>query len=326
MIVEKIIQTVVHLTDPALLYSNNMDAVILDNLKQRFEGYCYRSCLILEVLEIQERGYFIFSRQRQDASASCCVRFKVKGIVIKKHEMLHNCVVNKVHKDGHIICRNKHAAIIIKASESLQTIKEGQTIVVFASGAVKYKISKPVISVNAIPFVPIFRDTVVFNIKLQSTPLIKKLITDMKREIETNETIDSSVHSFFNDLIYPYKSKKKLTNILKIGSIISLEKVSEMKEGTNIFISQPDCLSKDTPAAILFKSPETKNILGTEDIQRTGDGISVKESCETVLGYMIYLHIEHLISIRNLCATYNTMDEITKNNNLWDIYKKHRRD
>ena len=103
MIIVKTIQTKVHIDDSELLYSGDINSVVIDNLKQRFEGYCYMSCLVLEVLDILQRSNFVFSKQRQDGSATCNVCFKVKGIVIKKNELIHDCVVKKIDKDVHKI-------------------------------------------------------------------------------------------------------------------------------------------------------------------------------------------------------------------------------
>lgn len=325
MIIEKTIQTKVHLVDPLLLYSADINAVVMDNLKQRFEGYCYASCLILEIVEIQERSRFKFSKERQDASASCCVRFKVRGLIIKNHEMLHNCVVKKVHKEGHIICKNKHAAVYIKASKTLQTIKEGQTIVALA-GPVKYKLFKPAISVNALPFIPMFRDMVVYNVTVKTKEsIITNVLNRMAQEQKANEGLDKDVKMFFTDLLYPYQSKKTLTEKLQNGTITTLEKIASMKEGTQLFISQPDFLPQDTPSVIVYKQLKTDDVLGLKDIQSINGGMVVLEKYETILGWMIHTHIEYLISIRNLCTTYNTMDDVKKNNNLWDIYKRYRR-
>lgn len=323
MIIIKTIQTKVHLDDSVLLYSGDIDSVIMDNLKQRFEGYCFMSCLILEILEIQQRSNFIFSRQRQDGSASCNVRVKVKGIVIKKHEMLHDCVVKKIDKDGHIICKNEHSAIYIRASKALQTIKQDQTIVALA-GLVRYKIFKPSISVNALPFIPINDSTeVIYNVVVENkTGVVKKILKRLEDEIDENKLLPEDVYTFFIDLIYPYQSKKRFTSskslTMTFQSIVNAE-------GKKLTISQPDWLPRDKPMVIVQKNVKSEDVLGTEDLQATKDGIIITESYEGVVGHMIHKYMEHIITIRKLCKSYNTMDLVNKNSNLWDIYKRHRK-
>jgi hypothetical protein len=324
MIITKMIQTKVHIDDPMVLYTRDIESVIMDILKQRLEGYCYMSCCIIEVVEIQQRSNFTFSKQRQDGSASCNVRIKVRGIVIKKHEMLHDCVVKKIDKDGHIICKNKHAAVYIRASDALQTIKQGQTIVALA-GQVKYSLFKSAISVNALPFIPIVDDKsdVIYKIVVENTTgIIQKMLAKLKKEIEDNNTLDSEIYSFFTDLIYPYKSKKKYKD--SVAQTKTLESVANAPDGTKLILSQPDWLPLDKPNILVYENLETDDILNNNELQAVNNGIVITENYEGVVGYMIHKYIEHILTIRQLCTSYNTMKLVNENNNIWDIYKRNR--
>jgi hypothetical protein len=324
MIITKNIQTKVHIDDSSLLYSGDIDAVVMDNLKQRFEGVCYMSCLVLEVVEIQQRSNFVFSKQKQDGSASCNVRMTVRGIVIKKHEMLHECVVKKIDKDGHIICKNKYSAVYIRASNALQTIKEGQTIVALA-GLVKYKLFKSAISVNALPFIPIIDPTasVIYIVVVKHTNnIVKKTLVKMEEEIEKNKSLNGEVYAFFINLIYPYNSKKKYNN--NGAATKSLESIANATNGTKLTISQPDWLPYDEPSVLVHNEVEAKDYLDTDELQATDDGIVITENYETVVGYMIHKYLEHMVTIRQLCTTYNTIDIVNENSNIWNIYKRHR--
>ena len=324
MIITKTIQTKVHIDDPILMYSGDIDAVVMDNIKQRFEGYCYMSCLILEVLEILRRSNFVFSKQRNDGSASCNVCIKVSGIVIKKHELLHDCVVKKIDKDGHIICKNKHSAVYIRASKALQTIKQGQTIVAMA-GLASYKLFKPAISINALPFIPIAdksADVIYEVVVSNNTGIVEKMLDKMNNEIKENESLPKDVYKFFMDLLYPYKTKKKFDDVkTSTKPLIQIEKSAV---GTKLNISQPDWLPMDTPVVLVYSKVESDDVLGSDELKSTKDGIIVREEYETIMGYMVHKYIEHMITLRKLCNSYNTMEKVNDNNNIWDIYKNHR--
>jgi hypothetical protein len=325
MIIIKTIQTKVHIDDSVLLYSGDIDAVVMDNLKQRFEGYCYMSCLVLDVLEIQQKSNFVFSRQRHDGSASCNVQFRVRGIVIKKHEMLHDCVVKKIDKDGHIICKNKYSAVYIRASKALQTIKQGQTIVALA-GLVNYKLFKPAISVNALPFIPIIdrSSDVIYTVQVSNTTdIVKKMLVQMEDEIKQNQSLDKDVYAFFLDLLYPYHTKKRYEEDKE--STKTLSHIASSKSGTKLNLSQPDWLPMDKPVVISYDKVKSEDVLGTDEIKATKDGIVVSENYEAIMGYMVHKYIEHMVTIRKLCTTYSTMKLVEENGNVWDIYKRHRR-
>ena len=325
MIITKTIQTKVHIDDSALLYSGDIDAVVMDNLKQRFEGYCYMSCLVLDVLDIQQRSNFMFSRQRHDGSASCNVQFRVRGVVIKKNEMIHDCVVKKIDKDGHIICKNKYSAIYIRASKALQTIKQGQTIVALA-GLVNYKMFKPAISVNALPFIPIIDKSsdIIYTVHVSNpTGIVKKMLTRMEDEIKQNQSLDKEVYAFFLDLFYPYQTKKRYDK--DKASTKTLSHIASSASGTKLNLSQPDWLPMDEPVVLSYEKVESDDVLGTDELKATGDGIVVTENYETIMGYMVHKYIEHMVTIRKLCTTYNTMELVNENSNVWDIYKRHRK-
>lgn len=324
MIITKTIQTKVHIDDSILLYSGDIDSVVMDNLKQRFEGYCYMSCLVLEVLEIQKRSNFVFSRQRHDGSASCNVCMKVSGIVIKKHELLHDCVVKKIDKDGHIICKNEHSAVYIRASKALQTIKQGQTIVALA-GLVKYKMFKPAISVNALPFIPVAdrsADVIYEVIVSNNTNIVQKMLDKMEEEIKKNQSLPKDVYTFFIDLLYPYKTKKKFNDVKSLAK--PLTQLAGSTNGTKLIISQPDWLPMDTPIVLVYSKVDSDNVLGSNDLKSTKEGIIVTEEYENIMGYIVHKYIEHMVTLRKLCTSYDTMEKVNANSNVWDIYKRHR--
>lgn len=323
MIITKIFQTKVHIDDSWLLYSNDIDAVVMDNLKQRFEGKCYMSCLILEILEVQMRSNFIFSKHRQDGSATCSVRVNVRGIAIKKHEILHDCVVKKIDKDGHIICKNQYSAVYIKASKVLQTIKQGQTIIALA-GLVRYKMFESAISVNALPFIPIVDElsTVIYTVVVSNTPLMVGMLESMEVEIKKNESIDKDVYSFFIELLYPYKTKKKFDQNKELAK--SINSIVEDKNGKTITISQPDYIPMDTPLVLIHDKVDAENVLGTDQLQAVDGGILITENYESIMGLIIHKYIEHMLTIRKLCESYSTMELVKSNNNIWEIYRQHR--
>lgn len=333
MILEKVINTKVDITDPILIYSSDINSVIIDKLKQRFEGKCYASCLILEVLEIIKKSNITFSREKQDSSASCSVMFRVKGIILKQNEIIHNCIVQKIHKEGHIICKNNHMAVYIKYSKPLQTIKEGQ-IIPAITGLVRYNLFRPAISVNALPFIPVFKKDVIYELLVDESDEITALIKKSDEEKKLNEKIDKKVLSFFTELLYPYKTTKYLDNHLKSNkksSLVEFKKISSMKKGTTIHISQADYIPYSDSCVILYKEVGLKNILGNREIQKLDNtktqdgGLFLVENYVPIFGKIIYDYIEKLITIRELCTTYNTMEKIKKNNNLWTIYSSNKK-
>ncbi len=143
----------------------------------------------------------------------------------------------------------------------------------------------------------------------------------MECEIKENNNIDDSVYTFFINLLYPYKMKR---NPDKNTAEKSIMQIAELPKDTKVNISQPDWLHMNKPVVLLHNDIKSDNILDTEELKVVNDSFVTTENYETIVGYMAHKYIEHMITVRKLCTTYNTMTLIKENSNLWDIYKNHR--
>ena len=309
------IQTRVVFTNPADIY-NDQKTNVLRVLKNRYENKCYMSCFVVEILEILQLGQLIFSRQKTDGSAVCNVHFRVKCIIIKKNDILHDCKIIKINKHGHILCKNQHAVIYINKHKALQTIREGQIIIAIA-GVIKYKPLTSLVTVSALPFIPIINPTTRYVLDIVPDDDINVLMEQLAKEKKINAELDSKVNTFFTELLFPYADNKRIEQ----HKIISFLDV--VKRTGKIVLSQPDWL----PIGPNLIINEEKNIdlLKTEEIQESKSGdLVITENYRNIMGYFIHKHIEQLLTIRKLCTTYNTMEIVNANTNIWNIYIKNR--
>lgn len=291
MEVAKTIQTSVVLAD-ARMYSPDINAVVLDWLKNKFEGKNYMGCHVKEVTEILERGRLTISAQRQNGTAMCSVRFKVRGIVYNDMQPVHNCVVLHIDKAGHMICKNQHAALFMQASPLIQKIKIGQTIVAIA-GKAQYTILRNEISINALPFVYIKPTVRVYALTKVESPLID----DLLRAIDDHKVIaNPDVYAYFvNMMSLPNKTTKLTTfqNAAKLKTLI---------------VSRPDWVLYNAPLCLLHDRGEE----------------TTTEPYELIMGGMLQAHLDRLELLDQLCATYHSMELIRANANLWDIYTRNK--
>jgi hypothetical protein len=320
MIIEKIFQTVCTFNDHRTLFTGDMEATLLLELNNRFKDVCFMSCLVQEVTRIVRFSNPVICTQRQNASVTCSVTAVLRGVIIKEHEILYNCEVLKIDKNGHIICKNDTCAIYIRASKKLQTIKQGQMIIAEA-GLVRYNPFKSAISVNATPFVPRI-DTLSHTI-YEVTPVkndsIDKLYGDMTTLTTDVKSANPKVYEFFIDLLYPYKNTKELDNDVKLVSIKQIIETSG-----KIIISRPDWLPFEESSMLVHKKLSSENILDTEELQTVEHGLYIKENYLAVMGHILQTRIEFLNTVKCLCDIYKTMDDVKNNNNIWAIYKMHK--
>ena len=309
------IQTRVIFNDPVEMYGN-LETNVIKVLKTRYENKCYNGCFILEIVDILQLGNLIFSRQRTDASAMCDVRFNVRCIIIKKNDILHDCKVIKINKHGHILCKNQHAVVYINKHKALQSIREGQIILAIA-GIIKYKISSNSITVCALPFIPIVNPTTRYVLTVIHSEEINRLMERLAEETKINLELDNKINTFFTELLFPYISHKRID-----GKVVSFADIVTRTKQT-IILSQPDCLP--ISPNLVENGKNNIDILKSAEIQESkNEDLVITENYENIMGYFIHKHIEQLLTIRKLCTTYNTMEIVNENSNLWNIYIRNR--
>ena len=310
------IQTRIVFTNPADIYSNQ-ETVVLHVLKYRYENKCYMSCFIVEIKEILQLGQLIFSRKKTDGSAICNVHFRVKCIIIKKNDILHDCKVIKINKHGHILCKNQHAVIYINKHKALQSIREGQIILAIA-GVIKYKPLTKSVTVCALPFIPIVNPTTQYVLNITASQVIDTLMLQLEEETKNNLYLDRKINTFFTELLFPY-TNNQITESTKVVSFTDVH----TRTGQTMILSQPDWLPI-SPNLIEYKAINI-DPFKTDEIQESKNGdLVITENYENIMGYFIHKHIEKLYTIKKLCTTYNTMEIVNANSNLWNIYTRNR--
>ena len=313
--IEKYIDYKLHITQTNVLYNGGIEGIVMDLLKQKFEGKCYMSCLIIKIADVIQISNLLFYNHSQDGSITCNVNFKVKAIVIKEFDILYNCKVERIDKNGIVICSHKNAAMYMNPNKQLQTIKEGQIIVTRAQ-AIKYNIFKSSISIRALPFIPVLNKDKMFKVKFSKSYTVENMLNTLKEKMIINH--DKEVNDFFVGLLYPFKEKRHMKKY-EVNSLFDINKL----KGT-VIISQPDWLPKEEPAFIVHRETKLANVVNSEQLM-TNDGIIVlEEKFETIACYMIQTYIEYLDTIKNMCDNYKTIEDVKKNNNLWDIYRNNK--
>lgn len=249
MIIQKSLETKLDLTDPSDILDPGIKAVCFKHLKERYVGKCYMSCLILKINKILRHSCRYMSSDLS-GSAWVTVNFEVDGIIYNRGEIITGCHIAKIESDGRIHATSKFAGIQIRQDSSLMNIyKEGQ-VVPFIAKRVKYNPAQSAISVEALPFTPIFPKPVVYEIgkplgdydKERIKYLFERLESMKKETQELDSSEKKKAYSFFQKLLYPFKKnkrfeskefeKKKLTweNVQNVSGYITQPRESKFSD------------------------------------------------------------------------------------------------
>ncbi len=291
MNVEKSINTSITLL-PHEYMAGDVIRTILDKLKEQYEGKCFSGCLIKKILSVDQMGSVIMSTRHQDGTAFCDIRFKAIGFVYSKYDILYNCIVQNIEKNGSIVCKNENAAIKIRGHAALSKISKGDVILARV-GVCKYNINQPRISVNAYPFIPIAQKPMKFTIRPKKSACIAALQKKYNALVRGDKS-DAKCKNYFSILLYP------LTKVPKIKTV-PLESVFDHKIVT---ISQPYWAEGD-----IVIHPEKTN----------------EQDSDNTLKYMFEQKIQREQMLQKLCKFYPTMKDIRANDAMWMIYQKNRK-
>lgn len=302
MIIKKVLETYIDITDPINIFSNNRDKMIIDKLSEKFNGVCYSSCLILKINKIIRRSY-IYMTDTLEGHAQTNVMFEADVIEYKKNEVINGCKVIKKEPNGIVHAKSEYAGIQINMQSNISIFNEGDIIPVIVK-MVRYNVNQKAISVLAMPFIPVQPDIIYYKINGEMSKSeidnINSLIAQIKSE-ETNihnlSSSDKKIYEFFNTLFSTKTTIQSDYTKINIDKILSL--------GSGIIYKPND----------KFDSPD---ILYTKDESKQKDAI-------TELPFIAYssILINYLCNLQNIQSfikQYPTFADISKYKNIWKMY------
>jgi len=218
MLIKKVLETTIDLLDVNDIYTPNVQSMLMRKLKERYNGRCFSSMLITDIVDIVRYSDRKLVDNRLDGAAYIDVEFVAEGIIFVKNEVINGCKATKVSTSGVLVQNAITNGMIIAGSdkrtaEMIRVIRKDQTIPVVVDD-VCYNIYKPQIAMRCLPYVPIPCKTVYYNItELLSdadSAKISKLLDHLADEQKMHQPMQAAKsYEFFKNLVYPYKTVQK---------------------------------------------------------------------------------------------------------------------
>lgn len=320
MKVKKILETRLDIQNTNDIYCADYNSKLVNLLKERYNGRCYKSIYILDILRIVRRNTLICKNKVLDGSLYIDITFEVSGIVYEKGDIIHKCKIIQINNNGTMHAKSEYASLIIKNISGAIVFKEFEEIPVIVN-VVRYGIFDNEISISAIPLVPIIKKSTIFKIIEQHDKGIKNYnelfdFAELQKNIDSVKNIAKSnktVYTFFKDLLYPFKKVKTL----KVGKSLKIELQSllELKNGDLVF-NPISNLDDDTYLILRGSDTDIKKI------ESDYTDISIVEIDKSE--YIIHLLNEYNKNIDQLLEflkVYDTQDKIKEKSHIWSLYK-----
>lgn len=313
-------------------YTSKFNDAMLSKIKNIYDGRCFRGFKILKVISIATDVHGIpiitmpeFDNMRRDNTAIANVMINAEVLNIKQFDIIHLTKVVSITPQ-HILCNWEHGSAMIKNNKLLQTIKVGQTIPVRV-GDQRFTYTKKMISVSAIPFIPVqpmqptfivvekpsvddikyitklYDDGLMFYNKVKTHALFSKFsemltITSwVQKTIKRNDTVESSNKEAKLELneqpiLEANKTQQSIADIISAGKPFI---------GTRVGVTNPN-----EPIVALVSDV---NVVG----------VNVK--WVAAVSILIDDWIEFVNNCYELSLVYNVDDLYEKSKNIWVIYQ-----
>lgn len=317
MIIQKILETQLDLTDPMDIIDPDLIGMCTRHLIKKFVGRCFKSCLVVKINKIIRHSRRYMSEDLS-GSAYIYVTFEVDGITFSKGEIINGCNILKIEADGRIHAKSKYAGVQVRQDSAMGIYKEGQ-IVPFITRRVLYNPAQLAISVEALPFVPFFPPLKIYKItsglvdddaeKIQS--LFDKLgsIVGLISQRVRNDPNEKQALDFFQKLIYPFKQPTdyKLPGFEK-------RKLSTIASVTSGYIYQP--VESNITNQEFYYSPH--------EIKEEGHEIKEEDVYEKDLMFIIdkllNRAIQHYNTLSEFVDTYPTFAKVQEYKDVWRMF------
>lgn len=307
MIIKKVLETSIDLTDPVEIYNHDINPMIIKKLTTRYKNRCFQSIYVLSIVKIIRRSSIKMTTARLDGSASIDIQFEVEGIVLIEGNILHGCKVIEIHTNA-ITAEHKYVGIKLQRDSSnkiSQILQIGQVIPVIVK-KVRYIPNQSKISMIASPYVPSITDPVVYKISsglsMEETEKLGMFIDQIADELKLHTDTETKRYAFFKDLMYPYKVNMKYESSHQAESLgfkpveLNLTNLTKISHGLLTYPSE-DNRSNNR----MFWSKKTSV---------PGGIMVVNADMFPVVASYLNQYLTYLMALRGFVETYKTDESI----------------
>jgi len=309
-------------------YASKFREVALSLVREIYVGRCFRGCKIIEVIDIakDDDGRDIitmpeYDNMRRDNTATYAVMVNARVLNLRQYDILHKCKVVSI-TPTRILCDWEHGSAVIKNNKVLQTIKIGQILPVRV-GDKRFTYTKRMISVSAIPFIPIRSNQPTFvadNPSENDVAYINELFQNGLTFY--NEVNTTPMFKTFADLVSisgcnigTKKNETKETKEIKSVAncpIVTRSIESIIAEGVSFIGTRMGVDLPETPTVGIMK-------------KQSNTVVSVHVKWVAAMSMIIDDWIDYVNDCHELSLVYGDGDMYEKSKNIWAIYESAKR-
>jgi len=306
MIGTKLITVSIDVKNPINVCSN-LNVNVLNILKDKYEGKCYKGALILRIVAISAISDCYIGQLGAPSFGTIDVMFEAEVLYYNEGEIITGCTI--VNKDNlSITCITDNACIML--ANTMPSLVKDQKITIRVAKSL-YKIGSNKISVNAVPFLP-SKKYHIYRIVVNPTINLGEYLQPIRDLIVAEEAqiVENNARKFFEHIIYAYKELAQPS-----GKTVTVEAAIKSISGENppIYIARDTRMSPLKGELQLYeKAPEDPN----------GVVFAVELPAHEALLRLLEDHYGVLKAVREMVDIYSGEKDFAAHKNLWAIYAK----
>ncbi|MCK4967653.1 MAG: hypothetical protein KAS12_01245 [Candidatus Aenigmarchaeota archaeon] len=293
MFIQKIYEVNLAIEDPILFMSKESNLIFL--LKNKFEGKCFKSSLILEICKIIKQSECMITQNDMSASGIISVQFEAMAMIYEKGEVINDCKF-VINDDLAMILSGKKCTIFMNNTPMTESYKIGQKISIIVNWS-RYETNKGLISISGVPYLH----------NMFGNERYMKCVGDL-----SEEAIEAVMERYMNVKVKfdKIKTDKHFEHFEKLTDSYKTQQAKELD-----------------PKVLLSKSPEYVKlfvnggfaILQTKEVK---DVKFIEDTKTSVYGIIIDALVRKMEVIIGMCETYSEDDDIIKHENIWRSIEK----
>ena len=286
-------------TDPTYQFTADSENMMLGQLRNIYEGKCFRGLKILNITEINDTVPIEFDNQRRDSTGSSVAYAKCTVIIISKYDTVL-CVVQSISA-RQILGKWEHGIVNLKFNKLLQRVKVGQTIPVKV-GTTRFDPGRSNAVINAYMFVPTEPTQAVYHTSTPTPSEIVEITEIMSRATKFSDEIKQ------ND---QYIAFSKMLSV-STGDIAPGAKLSELSK---IIASGKSCVVSRAyvPSSV---DPSVYTWLDDSDVQH------IESNWVNVMNILIDDWIGKMHTCATMTKQYPTAKEYDELDSVWSIHSR----
>ena len=333
MRIQKVIEDNISLST-AELFSGNIQQVILDKLKFKYERKCWDNSYVVEVVEILKRSSIKMARDRLNGQGDANVQFLVNAVVYPTGDILVGCVIDNILKHDRIIC--VQGDINITTAEGFFIDPKLGQLLTLQVVDVNYRQPDGTLMIYASPHLINKRPVLYKFPKMTSFTRDQKDLLQMAltRLGDAHERFRKASRSasvkFFEDKVYPYnETHAKVMAKLKTDgyNIVNMEEIStNIVNGKIKSIGSENMLGYMKHPSISMSTPNVYELDPTKwesGVKKMIHMAPEKVVDKTFIDLAVSVLNEHSIylnMIADMSEVYNTDEIRNKHENIWKSY------